>query len=1199
MRRIPSTLLILSLVCSLVFCALGGLASPTSVHAQTPAPDPTLRIADATGQTPVVVNEGKQTKLQVLGVTSERVPVTAWSLEDSAVARVSRRGKLKGLLYGFTTIRATTADGRTAVGYAAVVRFGDVRDTGANGDAKTDTSGNFYLTSPRHQVVYKIGREGGDEVFAGKPDDGDFQDGVGQQARLNTPTGLGIDNRANGGLYVADTQNHCIRRISFRGAVTVAVGAPETPGTMVGDETPLDEAVFRSPRGVASVGTSLYVADTDNHAVYYVDRRTERVTLIAGSPGEEGETDGAGRSARFRRPSGIAANADGTLLAVADSGNGVVRLIEITVAPNGARSGVVTTLGAGSSTRDGAPEAAPPAGAFRFDAPHAVAFDRAGNVYVADSRSASVVTRAPGRASERVALAQPGSLVRPQSFALSGADAFILDEVRAAKSRVRVATVGPPRIESVDPRSSPLAGGGEVTVVGRNFSPDLRVVLGDAEVVDVTVETSRRLRFRVPPQQATGGRTLSVATRGGLAQTIFHIRPPRLDEIAPGFITTVAGGGLPYLGDGGDATLSMVGLDPVGIAVDAAGNLYVADAEHNRVRRIDAQTHVITTVAGTGASGFSGDGGIATAARLDGPTEVALDGAGNLFVADTNNHRIRRVDVRTRQITTVAGSGPVGADNGAFGGDGGPATSARLNLPYGVACDAAGNLYFADALNYRVRRVDAASGTITTVAGKGTPFYEADGPATATGLAPRGVAVDGGSLLIVNESRVHRLNLATGTIVTVAGSAVVTEASGDGGPATSAGIANPTDVCVDAGGNLYISHRNRTRGAAVGEHRVRRVDAQTGVITTVAGDDDSGFSGDGGPATAASLSKPAGVAVDGAGNLYVADQGNHRLRRIGLDGRIATIAGTAEVTPSGDGDLATSARFDTVWRIAVAPARGVTVLDSMVVPQDDDVAGYVPAVRRVDPDTGEIRLLAIASQDAVALAADATERTYLLRVGLITRVDGQGSPEVPIAGNGIPGNSGDGGPATAASITPGSLAVDGAANIFFVQDSTSIRRVDAATGVITTVAGNGQSGNGPDGGLAHETSIEVRAVAVDGPGNLYIVDSDGHIRRVDAATNVITTVATLPAGVETPGIALSPYGWFVLDLTRMDVLLVTFDGRVLRVTGANGAGVGGDGGPAADAIMSSVRDIATDSAGNLYVVDEGARVVRAVRVFVP
>ncbi len=1193
MHRTTSAILIVCLVCGLV-SALGALPSPASAHVEAPAPDPTLRIADATDQTPVVVNEGKQTKLRVLDASDAQVPVTAWTLDDTAVARVSRKGKLKGLLYGFTTIRATTADGRTAVGYAAVVRFGDVRNTGANGDTKTDTSGNLYLTSPRHQVVYKIGPEGNDEVFAGSPNDAAFQDGVGEQARLHTPTGLDIDNRASGGLYVADTENHCIRRISFRGAVTVAAGAPETPGTMVGDETPLDEAVFRSPRGVASVGTSLYVADTENHAVYYVDRQTERVTLIAGSPDEAGDDDGTGRAARFRRPSGIAANADGTLLAVADSGNGVVRLIEVTVGPDGARRGVVTTLGAGSAARDGAPGAAPSGGAFRFDTPSAIAFDRAGNVYVVDSRSASVVTRAPGRAPERVALAQPGSLVRPQSIALDGADAFVLDEVRAAKSRVRVATVGPPSIESVDPRSSLLAGGDEVTVVGRNFSPDVRVVLGDAEVVDVTVETSKRLRFRVPQQQATGGRTLSVTTRGGLAQTIFHVRPPRLDEIAPGFITTAAGGGLPYLGDGGDATSSKVGLDPVGIAIDAAGDLYVADAGHNRVRRVDAQTHAITTVAGTGVSGFSGDGGIATAARLDGPTQVALDGAGNLFVADTNNHRVRRVDAQTREITTVAGSGPAGVDNGGYGGDGGPASSARLNMPDGVAVDAAGNLYLADAYNYRLRRVEAASGTITTVAGNGTPFYGSDGPATATGLIPRGIAVDGGSLLIVGDTRVHRLDVATGTIVTIAGSAVVTEAGGDGGPATSAGLANPTNVCVDADGNVYVSHRNRTRGASSGEHRVRRVDAETGLISTVAGNDDSGFSGDGGPATAATLSQPAGVAVDGAGTLYVADRGNHRLRRIGLDGRIATIAGTGEVTPTGDGELATSARFDTAWKVSVAPADTLTILDFKVVPQNDGLIGYVPAIRRVDPDTGEIRLLAIAAPDATVLAADAAGRTYLLRVGLITRVDGESSPEVPIAGDGTPGDSGDGGPATSASIDPGSLAVDGAANVFFVQDSTRIRRVDAATGVITTVAGNGQPGNGPDGGLAHETNITVRAVTVDGPGDLFLVDSDGHIRRVDAATNVITTVATLPTGVAPNGIALSPYGWFVLDAAAMEVLLVTFDGRALRVTGANGAGVGGDGGPAGDAIMSSVQDIATDSAGNLYIVDEGAAVVRVV-----
>jgi sugar lactone lactonase YvrE len=257
------------------------------------------------------------------------------------------------------------------------------------------------------------------------------------------------------------------------------------------------------------------------------------------------------------------------------------------------------------------------------------------------------------------------------------------------------------------------------------------------------------------------------------------------------------------------------------VALDAAGKLLIADYYNNRIRRVDVTTGIITTAAGNGTAGFSGDGGPATSASLAYPGGVAVDAAGNLFIADYN--RIRRVDGTTGIITTVAGNGISG-----FGGDGGPATSASLDRPGGVTIDAAGNLLIADQFNHRIRRVDGTTGIITTVAGNGTPFF-----------------------------------------------------NGDGGPATSAALDYPAGVAIDAAGNLLIADRV--------SDRIRRVDGTTGIITTVAGGGTgtggasrptAGFSGDGGPATSASLFNPAGVAVDAAGNLLIADQSNQRIRRV-------------------------------------------------------------------------------------------------------------------------------------------------------------------------------------------------------------------------------------------------------------------------------------------------------------------------------
>jgi sugar lactone lactonase YvrE len=340
-----------------------------------------------------------------------------------------------------------------------------------------------------------------------------------------------------------------------------------------------------------------------------------------------------------------------------------------------------------------------------------------------------------------------------------------------------------------------------------------------------------------------------------------------------GTISTVAGdGNFGFGGDGAGATGAQLS-DPVGVAFDASGNLYIADTENNRIRKVNS-SGTISTVAGDGNSGFGGDGGPATSAQLAFPAGVALDASGNLYIADTNNNRVRKVNTGGT-VSTVVGDG-----NSGFGGDGGPATSAQLAFPAGVALDASGNFYIADAFNNRIRKVDS-TGIITTVAGDGTPGFGGDGgPATcallALGTGPAGVALDAsGNLYIADtfNSRIRKVDT-SGTISTVAGNGN-DGFSGDGGPATSAQLFEPFGVAVDANGNLYISDEEN--------NRIRKVNT-SGIITTVAGDGGFGFGGDGGPATCALLAVPAGVAVDAGGNLYIADAGNDRIRRVVLGG---------------------------------------------------------------------------------------------------------------------------------------------------------------------------------------------------------------------------------------------------------------------------------------------------------------------------
>ena len=336
----------------------------------------------------------------------------------------------------------------------------------------------------------------------------------------------------------------------------------------------------------------------------------------------------------------------------------------------------------------------------------------------------------------------------------------------------------------------------------------------------------------------------------------------------PNIITTVAGDGVPtYSGDGGLATNASL-YYPQGVAFDSAGNLYIADNNNNRVRKV-SPGGIITSVAGTGSGTYAGDGGAATNASLYRPNNLAFDRFGNLYVADIFNNRIRKIDMNGI-ITTFAGTG-----GSSYGGDGGAATNAGLFYPADMAFDSTDNMYIADLINNRIRKVDT-NGIISTVVGRGSSGYFGDGGAAANAILdrPQGVALDGAGNLYIADTGNNRIRKvdAKGIITTVVGRGNP-GVSGDGGAATNAYLNQPWFVAFDAIGELYI--------ADAGNNRVRKVDIR-GIITTVAGNGTATFGGDGGAATNASLNTPACVALDSAGNLYIADWYNGRIRKVQL-----------------------------------------------------------------------------------------------------------------------------------------------------------------------------------------------------------------------------------------------------------------------------------------------------------------------------
>jgi trimeric autotransporter adhesin len=347
-----------------------------------------------------------------------------------------------------------------------------------------------------------------------------------------------------------------------------------------------------------------------------------------------------------------------------------------------------------------------------------------------------------------------------------------------------------------------------------------------------------------------------------------------------GKLTSVAGTGSNALGgDGSPATQAGIGL-PSALAMDSSGNLYIADYQFGVVRRVTPDG-TITTVAGTGTRGYSGDGGTATSAQLRRPIGLAVDYSGNLYIADYAANCVRKV-TSGGIISTFAGTGTAG-----YSGDAGPAASAQLYGPQAVAVNGSGEVFIADSLNYRVRKV-ATNGVITTVAGTGTQGFGGDGGlATSASLdTPKGLLLDPSGNLYICDGGNNRVRLLTtdGYINTVAGS---NPAESEGMPATWVALNSPSAVAVDSSGTVYVADWNN--------HRVRKVTSD-GLVRTVAGTGVSGFSGDGGPAASAQLSYPFAVALDRSGNLYISDQGNNRIRRVGTDGNIQTVVGGGTVT---------------------------------------------------------------------------------------------------------------------------------------------------------------------------------------------------------------------------------------------------------------------------------------------------------------
>ena len=617
-------------------------------------------------------------------------------------------------------------------------------------------------------------------------------------------------------------------------------------------------------------------------------------------------------------------------------------------------------------------------------------------------------------------------------------------------------------------------------------------------------------------------------------------------------VKTFAGGALPENVSATSASLGGI----YGIAADRAGNVFLSLGDYDVVLRVDAATGNLVRVAGTGAAGFGGDNGAATSAQLSGPTGLAVDAAGNIYIADAGNIRVRMV--ANGIVSTLAGTGLQG-----YEGDSYAAVRAQFSGLAGICVDRSGNLYVADFFNQVVRRI--SGGTVTTVAGNGTYGYNGDNiAATSAQLAgPSGIAVDAAGNLYIADGYNNRIRkVSNGMITTVAGNGTA-GFSGDKAAAANAMLRQPADVALDSAGNIYI--------ADYGNNRIRMV--ANGVITTVAGSGATTYTGENVAPASAGLSAPQRLAFDGADNLYIVD--GPRVRKV-AGGLIKTIAGGG--TPLGEAGAATSAQLLSPQGLALDAAGNLYITDSGTGRVLEVSAGNIvklagTGTQGYTGDNGPATSAQLATPSGIAVdaagsvyVADSTnQRVRRISGGTITAFAGSGTA------------LGDGGPATKALLyDPEGLALDSAGNLY-IADLNRVRVV--TNGVINTAAGNGSVGYQGDGGVATAARLSSASGVAAAAGNLYITDSgDNRVRMV--ANGIISTVAgngtygfsgsggaPTSAMLGTPnGIAADPSGDFYLTDTY----------RVLKVSKGRITTLAGFSGP---------QGVAVDTAGNVYVAD--------------
>jgi sugar lactone lactonase YvrE len=1056
-----------------------------------------------------------------------------------------------GLLVTLTVVvvtilnAVTTLVGNERFGYSNSIEFNNPTSL------VFDSLGDMYVTDTGNNCIRKVSPQGVVTTFAGSRDQA-FADGTGTNAMFNKPEGIAVDS--NGNVYVADTSNHRIRRITPGGVVTTFAG---TGATAFSNGTALNSS-FNTPRGLAfDPAGNLYVSDNSNHCIRRIDTSLNVITW-AGSNGTSGFSNAIGTAARFNSPWGMFCESNGTTLLVADPGNHRIRSITLTSA------GVNTQAGTGvqGSSNGGQGQLS------TYNRPRGVLATRnpAGQliVYVADTGNNQIRLYSTFASPATVAGATTSG------GAIDGASTFSgLNQLAgmAADSNgiVYFADQGNHTIRTLSPYpingtrnivSSPITFNRSARYSDTNSSPSILINI----VFHMTFDSSGNLYFA-----------------DGFNHRIRRITPQ-------GVCTTLAGNGGVIFADGTGTNATF--QNPSGIAVDSSGNVFVSSTSHNRIRRI-TPAGVVTTVAGNGGTTFTD--GTGTNATFNLPDSLAFNSSGDLFVADNFNHRIRRI-TPLGVVTTFAGSGtPAFAD--------GTGVGASFRFPTGIIFDSSGNLIVADQGNHRIRRI-TPGGVVTTIAGTGVTTPITNGAAlTSTFNNPYGIVFNSSGDLFITDRVNNRIRRLSGGVVTTLAGDLQGSIIGTG---TNARFNSLQGIAINSSGDLFVSDREN--------FKIRRI-TQAGVVSTFIGDS-QGYS-DGGW-----FANPTGISVNWNGELYLADRDSHTIRRITPEGVVNYVAGSPFLSAttlrfsSPNGIVVQNLTRNTLYVADTGNNRITLLVDSLTngfgfsnFAGNSASPGFINNTTLISATFNRPQGITIDNSGILYVSEE--NNNAIRRIGGATGV-------TTLAGSGTAGSA-DGIGTAATFNKPFGVVADTFGNVY-VADTFNhrIRRITTLDGIVTTLAGSTV-------GFSNGTGINSqfnfpKGIAIDPLGNLYVADEmNNRIRKIETSTGIVTTLAgsgTIGFLNNSNGLSStfnSPQG---VAVNRFRQVYVSESGNnsIRRIEDAytlpdnNGVvnTVAGNGVPSfldgsgIDAVLSRPSGITVDSVGNLYFADRFNHRIRRI-----